>query len=216
MKDAPKKGGAAKTGRAKDAAKLERVIDAAITEFALHGYKKANTNRIVEKAGISKGLLFHYFGSKKELYLYLYDYAVRMVVEEVVERFDVTERDIFKRWKAGARIKFALMRKNPMLFEFILDAYLRASDEVKGSIDTSTLSWMAWSSERALASADLSLFRDGVDPRKALEIVYWCQEGYSKKWLNPENRLDYYEKRQEEMVEGLFEYLDLLKEVFYK
>ena len=45
--------------------KRQRILDAAIREFAEHGYDKASTNSIVKEAGIAKGLLFHYFGSKK-------------------------------------------------------------------------------------------------------------------------------------------------------
>jgi AcrR family transcriptional regulator len=47
--------------------KQRTILDAALTEFSERGYHKANTNTICEKAGISKGLLFHYFGSKKAL-----------------------------------------------------------------------------------------------------------------------------------------------------
>ncbi len=46
--------------------KRQRIINAAIDEF-MKGYCKANTDIIVNNAGISKGLLFHYFGTKKKL-----------------------------------------------------------------------------------------------------------------------------------------------------
>ena len=50
--------------------KQDRMINAALKVFALHGYRHACTDDIVKEAAISKGLLFHYFGSKL---LYLYD-----------------------------------------------------------------------------------------------------------------------------------------------
>ncbi|WP_108026186.1 TetR/AcrR family transcriptional regulator [Melghirimyces profundicolus] len=37
-------------------------MEAAIGSFAEHRYSKGSTNRIIQKSGISKGLLFHYFG----------------------------------------------------------------------------------------------------------------------------------------------------------
>ena len=55
--------------------KRERIINAALKEFAKNGYDKASTNEIVKESGISKGSLFNYFISKKELYLFLLDYA---------------------------------------------------------------------------------------------------------------------------------------------
>ncbi len=39
-------------------------MNAAISIFATQGYAHASTDEIVKRAGISKGLLFHYFISK--------------------------------------------------------------------------------------------------------------------------------------------------------
>lgn len=47
----------------------EKIIKASLEEFAENGYKAASTNSICKKAKISKGLLYHYYPSKKELYL---------------------------------------------------------------------------------------------------------------------------------------------------
>ena len=47
--------------------KRERIINAALKEFAKNGYDKASTNDIVKEAEISKGSLFNYFNSKNEI-----------------------------------------------------------------------------------------------------------------------------------------------------
>lgn len=41
-----------------EAEKRERIINAALKEFAQKGYDKASTNEIIKEAGISKGSLF--------------------------------------------------------------------------------------------------------------------------------------------------------------
>lgn len=46
------------------------ILEAGINEFAACSYPEAGTDRVTAAAGISKGLLFHYFGSKREFYLY--------------------------------------------------------------------------------------------------------------------------------------------------
>lgn len=53
-----------------DKEKQDRIINAAMKEFAQKGYDKASTNEMVKEAGISKGLLFHYFQNKKQLYFF--------------------------------------------------------------------------------------------------------------------------------------------------
>lgn len=50
--------------------KQQSILSAGIAEFAMKSYNDASTDCITSACGISKGLLFHYFGSKKEFYLY--------------------------------------------------------------------------------------------------------------------------------------------------
>ena len=56
-----------------------QILQIATEEFVRCGYAGASTNTITRRAVISKGILFHYFGSKKELYLYM--------LKDMVERF---------------------------------------------------------------------------------------------------------------------------------
>jgi AcrR family transcriptional regulator len=58
----------------------DRILDAAIEEFVEHGLAGARVDRIAERAGANKQLLYRYFGSKEGLF----DAAVRAMVE----RFD--------------------------------------------------------------------------------------------------------------------------------
>ena len=64
-------------------AKQDRMINAALKIFALSGYRHASTDDIVREAGISKGLLFHYFGSKIGLYSFLFEYSARFMLLEL-------------------------------------------------------------------------------------------------------------------------------------
>lgn len=50
--------------------KLQAVYLAGLREFASKPFSDASTDVITSQGGISKGLLFHYFGSKKDFYLY--------------------------------------------------------------------------------------------------------------------------------------------------
>jgi AcrR family transcriptional regulator len=53
----------------KNAATREKIMKSAVSEFAAHGYQGASMNRVSSGGGISKGIIYHYFDSKKELYL---------------------------------------------------------------------------------------------------------------------------------------------------
>lgn len=47
----------------------ERILEAAMAEFADQGYRGASVNSICAAGGISKGLLYHYYVDKDALYL---------------------------------------------------------------------------------------------------------------------------------------------------
>lgn len=49
--------------------KRETIIAAAARDFAAQGYSGASLNRIIERAGISKGAMYYYFDDKEDLFL---------------------------------------------------------------------------------------------------------------------------------------------------
>ena len=64
----------------------ERLLEAAFGEIYAHGYTAASMDRIVERAGVTKGALYHHFGSKKELAQSVIGGTIRaMVVDSFLE-----------------------------------------------------------------------------------------------------------------------------------
>jgi AcrR family transcriptional regulator len=49
-------------------AAAERILDAAMREFAKHGFAGARVERIVSRADVSPRSLYYHFGSKRGLY----------------------------------------------------------------------------------------------------------------------------------------------------
>src|SRR5260221_14512577 len=58
-------------------AKQDRIIAIAMEHFAKHGYEGAGAEAIGAAAGVSKGAIFGYFGSKAGLFLATYQSATR-------------------------------------------------------------------------------------------------------------------------------------------
>jgi AcrR family transcriptional regulator len=53
--------------RYRPAATRERILEAARTLFAAHGYVNTSTQEIAAEAGVAEGSIFYHFGSKKNL-----------------------------------------------------------------------------------------------------------------------------------------------------
>ncbi len=99
--------------------KQDRMINAALRIFAENGYRHASTDTIVKEAGISKGLLFHYFTSKMGLFSFLFDYSVRYMLFEYDRLISAKETDYFKIRKEMERAKLNVLRSYPYMNEFI-------------------------------------------------------------------------------------------------
>lgn len=164
--------------RALDKEKQERIINAAMKEFAV-GYKNASTDNIVKEAGISKGLLFHYFGTKAQLYNYLVGHAVDTVRREYSNLSDVVQPDVLKSvWQLSV-LKGELSRRYPAIFDFAANAYVDKTAPDNSSLLTSLGETQADIMVQIYAKADYSLFREDIDPEKAISILMWTMEGYA-------------------------------------
>ena len=61
--------------------KREKIVNAAIEEFAEYGLENASTNRIVANSGIAKGSFYQYFADKLDVFNYLMDVVAREKTE---------------------------------------------------------------------------------------------------------------------------------------
>ena len=75
--------------------KQHAIINAGYRVFSQNSYKKSPMSEIADAAGISKSLLFHYFGNKQELYLFLWNKCAE-VTEEYLQKYCCYEqKDMF-------------------------------------------------------------------------------------------------------------------------
>lgn len=100
--------------------KRTRIIQGAIEEFARHGYESASANRIVQRAGISKGSLFTYFASKDDLYIYSADYVLKQIIPLIEKRLAEMPADILRRLSLLAESIIDIYIKNPLYYKFFM------------------------------------------------------------------------------------------------
>lgn len=63
------------------AEKRERIVEAAIQEFAAYPFDQASIARIIEQAGIPRGSFYQYFENLKDLYKYIMNLAVEQKLQ---------------------------------------------------------------------------------------------------------------------------------------
>ena len=69
--------------RARDADRSQKeILDAALAEFAAHGLGGARMDRIAERAGVNKRLIYYYFEHKESLFLAVLEQAYEQIRSE--------------------------------------------------------------------------------------------------------------------------------------
>ena len=102
--------------------KQDRMINGAVEVFAKNGYKHASTDDMVKAVGVSKGLWFHYFGSKEGIYVFVYDYCVKYMLLELSTMVDENEKDYFELIRQIALAKTKVGKSYPYLTIFLEEA----------------------------------------------------------------------------------------------
>ncbi|HAQ06473.1 MAG TPA: TetR family transcriptional regulator [Bacillus bacterium] len=196
--------------------KQERILNAALKEFAQKGYENASTNEIVKSAGISKGLLFHYFNNKKELYFFLYNYFIEVLMEEFFNELDFSERDIFERLKNLMILKNRLMIRHPEIFDFMMSASMENAEEVKDELSSTNTELMQSSYSKLFENIDLSKFHEGTDIPRTINVIMWTLEGFGNQELKKAKKLNKGLTEFDDAFKEAEIYIEMLKRSFYK
>ena len=198
--------------------KRERILNAAMGEF-LNGYKKASTDNIVREAGISKGLLFHYFGTKEKLYDFLVDYAIDTVQVEYLDLINIHQKDILDSIWQISLLKQDLSLRFPTIFEFLTRVYVDDKECAAKAHLVKFAQIQAKMTHDIFSQCDTSLFRDDIPAAKAIEIINMTIIGYSeqkKAQMETYKAGETVSENYEKYLKEIKEYLDIFRTCFYK
>ena len=167
--------------------KKQRILDAALEEFGKKSFKTASTNAIAKNAGIGKGMLFYYFGSKEELFHFICEYALEFARHELVGKFICTSRDFLKRQKELSMFKAQVMQKYPLIMAFFESLYHRPEnapyvEQYREEIQSDREAFIG----KLYDDVDETLFVVGVDPKRVMKYLNWIIKAYTdeleEKW----------------------------------
>jgi len=205
-----------KTFESLPADKQQRIINAALKEFADQGFDNASTNRIVKAAQIGKGMLFYYFKSKKDLFDYLIDFSNSLMKEEALEAVDGEERDFLKRMMQMSRVNSAFLSKYPDLTAFMNKVMMHELERVS-PIQMEQLQKLTQESyEKVYGNIDRTLFREDIDPETAFQLIRWTLDGYGQDMNRKFQETDVRDVDMDPYFDEFDGYIEVLRKAFYK
>ena len=193
--------------------KKKQIITKGIEIFSKFSFVEARTDLIALEAGISKGLLFCYFGSKKNFYLYLFDYTIDLLTQdsEYKEIHDNFYEIIFDMMD----MKYNFITKYPDEIRFLnmvsKETHREVSKEVRDIFSVYHKKSKEKSSKIILNAVEKLRLRQDIDTQKIIESLSLYIDAIVMKYL----RL-YHDKPMElfdnfdEFKEDVKEYLDLM------
>lgn len=198
--------------------KKQKIINACLEEFADKGYEKASTNNMIAKAGISKGLLFHYFGSKKNVYLYIFDIAIDTFINKY-NKYELKESsDLFERLTERGLIKLKIAGEEPLMYKLVMEAFVDTPDGMAEEVHKRYKKIHDDYMPAFFEGTDYSLFREGIDTRKAIEFMMICLDAIQNKYIKMIQGKAAQMSLEEvnEAVKDVHEYYDMIRFGIYK
>lgn len=190
--------------------KHSQIMTAAAALFAKQGYKKTTVDEIVSGAGISKGLFYHYFKNKIELYIHLYNSYVDILSHNIREKVDITETDFFQRLRQITHIRIDFVIEYPNLWNFLYSAYYEEHPDIASLINKKNEKLLQESYASSAANIDWTKLKKGLSPDKAIEIITWVAEGFVRKIAASDPILN------SELYYQFDEYIECLKTGMYE
>lgn len=151
----------------------ERILDAALEEFGVWGFEGASTNRVCRQAEISKGLLFHYYRTKLQLFSEVLDRCIcdLEAAEAMQGPFD-----------ESCRKQLLFFIAHPFHHRILTDLIRgEATDERVAALRERALQLKRRQMETFLAGRVL---RSDTDPKIAEELLLAAADHLQEKYLN--------------------------------
>ena len=148
----------------------EKILKAATEEFSLYGFDGATVNQICQKHGISKGLIYHNFENKEELYL--------RCVEEAVNEFVsyMSRREFGTDFKLYMKERYAFFEAHPNYSKLIFAVVLTDDGEFSEKIKQIKRRFDEFNRNVYLEAITNIRLRKGISEKDALEYYSLLQD----------------------------------------
>jgi AcrR family transcriptional regulator len=198
-----------------DEAKKSKIMDAAVDEFANHGFRQASVNRIVERIGIAKGSLFQYFGSKEGLFKVIFNHAVELVRQSLRQvKKETSDADFFEKIEESLLAGIGFIMRHPRIYRIYLkmifqeDFPLRA--EFLQQVHLFSAEYLRPVVEAGIARGDL---RPDIDIEMAVFMLDALMDRFLQAYCVPflDSGASIYQASAEELERKADEFIKLLR-----
>ena len=192
--------------------KQEMILAVGIKEFSYKGYNDVKTDTITQKCGISKGRLFHYFGSKKDFYIYCLEKAMERLTEKT-QQAELTDFYEILFESMNRKIAVCMKYKDEMLMVNMAtrDASADVAQEKQQVMARYKASIQAQSVETLSTAVTTLEIKQGADKNKFVQGLYiYINAVINRYLLEYQNTPEKFFQNSEEIKKEIKEYMDII------
>lgn len=147
-----------------------KILQVALNEFANYSYEKSSINRICIEGNISKGVMYHYFKDKDELYLLCVRYCYDTMMDYYKNRLK-EEEDWREEIKNFLEIRYHFFYENPTLQKIFFNTLFRVPEHLKDEIGKITKRLDELNNQFAMKILKKIKIRHGLKPEEIIFLL---------------------------------------------
>ncbi|MBO8160739.1 MAG: helix-turn-helix transcriptional regulator [Thermosipho sp. (in: Bacteria)] len=192
--------------------KKEKIIKIAIKEFSEKGFEAASTNKIAQEAKVSKGIVFHYFKNKENLFFETYKWSQNFIGNIFLDLYESTkEEDFFNFLKLWIQKKIEIIKKYPEVFNLFFIAQnlpeqlkLKILSETQNSLQEKYFVIL----KEKLSKLNL---RKNIDPEEAFNFIILVFNCFSNNYLNHSQKLEDLIENSNSLLKQIDKIIEMIK-----
>lgn len=111
-----------------------RILESALAEFSEQGYGASSVNTISNGEGLSKGIIYHYFPTKDDLYLACVEECFQMLTGHLQSHTNMVGQTAEERLEQYFRVRLDFFEQNPQYQRIFCDAVIMPPAHLEASI----------------------------------------------------------------------------------
>ena len=109
-------------------------MDSALTEFSKKGYRASSINTICSAENISKGIIYHYFSTKDDLFLACVEECFTLLTEYLKTGLCSEEEGAAERLEEYFSVRIDFFRENPVYQRIFCEAVITPPEHLRSEI----------------------------------------------------------------------------------
>jgi len=185
--------------------KQNKIVRAAMDEFAHHSFNEASLNNIIKVAGISKGGMFKYIEDKTDLYLYVFELALEAFFENQYKHLNVNQPCYITRIFDMVIKSKNFYMDSPLYFQLMIQGSIDFNSPCYDQLEVIRHELLIDQKEALLKNVDWTLY--SMDKVQVLDYMNTLFQGINIRLLQLLTGDGFYD------IEGYFDGLDQLKKI---